>query len=232
MSWWPGSVATSSWWSCPPVADWHEPVALARRLVRAVAEPVEVEGHWIRVGASAGVALSGTAAGAGSGPARPAAVRRHGGVHREAAHRRPGRGLRRRDGPAGRRPGGHRGGAGRGAARPGPSCRWCTSRCWTRSRVTRWVSRRWCAGTGPTLRPVSPAVFVPIAERSGLVVDLDLWVLETALGAAGAPGRRTPAMAPTAARGQRVGPQPAGSRRSSSSSPRSLAALRCRPARS
>ncbi len=33
----------------------------------------------------------------------------------------------------------------------------------------------------PERGAVSPAVFVPIAERSGLVVDLDLWVLETAL---------------------------------------------------
>jgi EAL domain-containing protein (putative c-di-GMP-specific phosphodiesterase class I) len=29
--------------------------------------------------------------------------------------------------------------------------------------------------------PVSPGLFVPIAERSGLVVDLDLWVIESAL---------------------------------------------------
>jgi EAL domain-containing protein (putative c-di-GMP-specific phosphodiesterase class I) len=33
----------------------------------------------------------------------------------------------------------------------------------------------------PGFGAVSPGVFVPIAERSGLVVDLDLWVLETAL---------------------------------------------------
>ena len=34
--------------------------------------------------------------------------------------------------------------------------------------------------------PVAPSEFVPIAERSGLVVDLDLWVLEAALEQLGA----------------------------------------------
>ncbi|MFN7148797.1 MAG: diguanylate cyclase domain-containing protein, partial [Microthrixaceae bacterium] len=44
-----------------PVSDWHVPVGLARRLVRAVSEPMSIDDHWIRVGASAGVALSGSA---------------------------------------------------------------------------------------------------------------------------------------------------------------------------
>ena len=40
---------------------------------------------------------------------------------------------------------------------------------------------RWCH---PTLGPISPAVFVPLAEETNLILPLGLWVLETACRAA------------------------------------------------
>ncbi len=52
----------------PSVKDWQEPVSVARRIVRSLSELVEVEGHWVRVGASAGVALCDTPPSEDRGP--------------------------------------------------------------------------------------------------------------------------------------------------------------------
>ncbi len=132
----------------PAVADWHEPVALARRLVRTISEPVEVEGHWVRVGASAGVALSGTSRGtptrstccvARTSPStRPSS---------EPVTRSPSTTTRWTRWSSTRRT--SRRGSPKRCTDPA-SCPSSTSRCSTRSRGTRWGSRRSCGGTDPS----------------------------------------------------------------------------------
>lgn len=169
----------------PAVTDWHEPVTLARRLVRAVAEPVEVEGHWIRVGASAGVALSGTAPGADRDPldllrcadmAVYTAKQRTGdpvAVYDDEMDQLVVDQADIEEGLA-------------EALQSGtelslvyqPVMDSLTGDPVGVEALVRWD--RSDAG------PVAPSEFVPIAERSGLVVDLDLWVLEAALEQLGA----------------------------------------------
>lgn len=164
----------------PAVADWHEPVALARRLVRAVAEPVEVEGHWIRVGASAGVALSGTSR---ANDRDGLDLLRCADLAVYTAKQRSGdpvavyddemdqmvvdqadieEGLSQ-------------------ALEGGDQLRLVYQPvldALTGDPVGVEALVRW---DRPDRGPVSPAEFVPVAERSGLVVDLDLWVLESGL---------------------------------------------------
>ena len=55
------------------------------------------------------------------------------------------------------------------------------------------ASRRWCAGSIRRAASVSPADFIPVAERTGLIVELGAWILREACsqGAlAGHPRRR------------------------------------------
>jgi diguanylate cyclase (GGDEF)-like protein len=46
--------------------------------------------------------------------------------------------------------------------------------------VTFWAWRRCCAGKHPTRGFVSPAQFIPIAERSGSIIEIGMWVFEEA----------------------------------------------------
>ncbi len=164
----------------PAVGDWHEPVALARRLVRAIAEPVEVEGHWLRVGASAGVALSGTGRSADQDPLD---LLRRADLAVYAAKQRAGDPVAvyddemdqlvvdQEDIEEGLAEALHAGDQLSLVYQPVLDA--LTGEAVGVESLVRWAR--------PGVGAVSPAVFVPIAERSGLVVDLDLWVLETAL---------------------------------------------------
>lgn len=164
-----------------PVSDWHVPVGLARRLVRAVSEPMSIDDHWIRVGASAGVALSGSARARDGAPldllrcadlAVYSAKRRSGdavSVYDEEMDRMVEDQEDLEDALAE---------ALRDEAQ-GLSLVFQPIIDAADARATRVEALvRW---TRPDRGPVAPAVFVPVAERSGLVVELDLWVLEAAL---------------------------------------------------
>jgi diguanylate cyclase (GGDEF)-like protein len=163
----------------PAVADWHEPVALARRLVRTISEPVEVEGHWVRVGASAGVALSGTS----RGDADALDLLRCADLAVYTAKQRTGDPVAVYDDEMDQMVVDQEDieeGLAEALHRPGelslvyqPVLDSLTGDPVGVEALVRWDR--------PECGAVSPAVFVPIAERSGLVVDLDLWVLETAL---------------------------------------------------
>jgi diguanylate cyclase (GGDEF)-like protein len=163
----------------PAVSDWHEPVALARRIVHRLVEPVEVEGHWIRVGASAGVALSGTDDDQARGPLD---LLRRADLAVYAAKHRNGEQVAvyddemdrlvedQQDIEEGLTDALH----GQGLSLVfQPVLDSLTGTTTGVEALVRWHRE----GVGQ----ISPAVFVPIAERSGLIVDLDLWVMETAL---------------------------------------------------
>jgi diguanylate cyclase (GGDEF)-like protein len=164
------------------VQDWHAPVALARQLVTAVFEPIEVDDHWVRVGASAGVAL------AGSTPSRrggPLDVLRRADLAVYAAKQRSGGAVSLYDDEMDRLVVDQEdtedgladaleseGGELSLVYQPILDAR--SGRLRTCEALVRWHR--------PGRGEVPPGVFVPIAERSGLVVELDLWVLATALG--------------------------------------------------
>lgn len=164
------------------VRDWHVPVALARRLVAAVFEPIEVGDHWIRVGASAGVALSGSTGERLSGPldllrcadlAVYAAKQRSGGavsLYDEEMDRLI---VDQEDIEDGLAAAVDADGEDELSLVFQPILDAGTGELRSCEALLRW--------NRPGVGAVSPSVFVPIAERSGLVVELDLWVLATAL---------------------------------------------------
>lgn len=164
----------------PSVKDWQEPVSVARRIVRSLSELVEVEGHWVRVGASAGVALCDTPPTEDRGPLdllRRADLAVYTAKHRSGEHvaiyddEMDRMVVNQQDIEEGLSQ----------ALRDDegltlvfqPIIDALTGSATGIESLVRWERR----GKGS----VSPAVFVPIAERSGLVVELDLWVLEHAL---------------------------------------------------
>lgn len=168
----------------PEVDDWHEPVALARRVIRSVSEPVEVEGHWIRVGASAGVALSGPVDDRDRGPLdllRRADLAVYAAKHRSGDQvavyddEMDQMVLDQEDIEEGLSEA-LTGGSELSLAFQ-PVLESLTGRAVGVEALVRWQR--------PGRGAVSPAVFVPVAERSGLVVDLDLWVLDAALAQLG-----------------------------------------------
>jgi diguanylate cyclase (GGDEF)-like protein len=160
----------------PAVANAGEAVEIARRLVDAVAEPVAIEDRWLHVGASAGVALA--PVGDSERPlellrkadvavytAKAAAPTGHVAVyddvldHRLATEDEVVRGLRR-------------------ALRPGstelrmayqPVVDATSGELRSFEALVRWNR----AGEGR----IGPDEFIPLAEKSGLIVDLDRWVL-------------------------------------------------------
>lgn len=165
----------------PAVRDWQEPVALARRLVRSVAEPVEIEGNWVRVGASAGVALSGVIAGAERGPLD---LLRCADLAVYTAKQRSGDKVALYDDEMDQLvvaqedieeglASAVRGGEDELSLVFQPVLDALTGDVVAFEVLVRWDR--------PDRGPVSPGLFVPIAERSGLVVELDLWVIESAL---------------------------------------------------
>jgi diguanylate cyclase (GGDEF)-like protein len=166
------------------VTEPGEAVEIARRLVDAVAEPVSVDGRWLQVGASAGVAL----AQLGDDDERPLELLRkadvavytakaagtsgHVAVYDDALDRRLAReddvvhGLRR-------------------ALRPGstelrmtyqPVVDATSGQLHALEALVRW--------SRPSEGPIGPDEFIPLAERSGLIVDLDRWILGHVFGQA------------------------------------------------
>ena len=61
-----------------------------------------------------------------------------------------------------------------------------------RDRTSSAASRRWCAGNVPGFGLVAPDNFIPIAEETGLIVDIGAWVLEEACRHAAEWARRWP----------------------------------------
>jgi diguanylate cyclase (GGDEF)-like protein len=164
-----------------PVTDWHVPVGLARRLVRAVSEPMSIDDHWIRVGASAGVALSGSAR---ARDGAPLDLLRCADLAVYSAKRRAGDAVSVYDEEMDRLVEDQEDledaladalrddAAGLGLAFQ-PILDADDGHPIRVEALVRW--------NRPDRGEVSPAEFVPVAERSGLVVELDLWVLEAAL---------------------------------------------------
>lgn len=165
----------------PSVLDAQEPVELARRLVRAVAEPVEIEGSWVSVGASAGVALSGLN---DDTERDPLDLLRCADLAVYAAKERSGDPVALYDdemdqlivvqedieaGLSAAIEEGH----GELSLAFQPQVDALTGDPVGFEVLVRWNR----AERGP----VSPGLFVPIAERSGLIVDLDLWIIGSAL---------------------------------------------------
>ena len=68
------------------------------------------------------------------------------------------------------------------------------------------ASKRCCAGRRPTLGPIAPALFIPIAEDTGLIVEIGAWVLETACAELARWRAEIPGYARSVRRGEPVGP--------------------------
>lgn len=159
----------------PSVASAAEPVAAARRLAEAIVEPIEVDGLRLHVGACVGVALTGS----GRGEDDPTDLLRCADLAVYAAKGRPGEQVSLYDDDLDRLVTDQEDievGLTAALASPDelrlvyqPVIHSVTGAPIGFEALVRW--RR------DHLGDVSPAVFVPVAERTALVVDLDLWVL-------------------------------------------------------
>jgi diguanylate cyclase (GGDEF)-like protein len=159
------------------LGDTDGATALAGRLIRAIAEPVDVDDRHVSVGACAGVALSGIGADAPLELLRKAdvavyAAKKRGpasiAVYAEALER-----QRRADSELEEDLSmAVHGLGGELHLRYQPIVDTGTGRLSAVEALVRWDR--------PGHGPVPPSVFIPIAETSNLVVELDRWVLDTA----------------------------------------------------
>ncbi len=159
----------------PSVAGTVEPLGIAQRLVQGVVEPIEIDGLRLQVGASIGVALTGS----GRDDQDPTDLLRCADLAVYAAKSRPGEQvalyddemnrmvLDQEDIEVGLTEAIRSGEELRLVFQPVLDVR-------TREPIGFEALVRWRRGERGD---VSPAVFVPVAERSALVVDLDRWVL-------------------------------------------------------
>ena len=162
----------------PGVLDPAQPVELARALVDAIAEPVEIEGTRLNVGASAGVAVSGIDA--SEEQADPLDLLRRADLAVYSAKREPGRAVAMYDGELDRQIMQQEDveAALASALQPGrselrmvfqPILSTADGELHGIESLVRWDR--------PDHGRVPPDAFVPIAERSSLIVELDRWVL-------------------------------------------------------
>lgn len=154
----------------------QEPVAVARRLVAVVLEPIDVDGLRLQVGACIGVALTGS----GRGDDDPTDLLRCADLAVYAAKGRPGEHVTLYDDEMDR------------LVTDQEEIEVGLTAALSSSDELRLVYQPVIdSATGVPIGfealvrwrrdhrgDVSPAVFVPVAERTALVVDLDLWVLE------------------------------------------------------
>lgn len=159
----------------PSVVDAAEALSVAGRLVAALVEPIEVDGLRLTVGACVGAALTGS----GRGESDPTDLLRCADLAVYAAKARPGEHVALYDEDLDQMVLDQEDielGLSTAIASPGelrlvyqPVVDPRTAEAVGFEALVRW-SRR---GRGE----VSPGVFVPVAERSSLVVELDRWVL-------------------------------------------------------
>ena len=167
----------------PGVLDPVQAVDLARALVASIAEPVEVDGVLLNVGASAGVAVSG--ADPSDLDTDPLDLIRRADLAVYTAKREPGRSVAMYDGELDRQIMLQEDveAALHAALQPGvdqlrmvfqPILRTGDGELHGVEALVRWDR--------PDHGRVPPDAFVPIAERSALIVELDRWVLRAVLG--------------------------------------------------
>ena len=158
------------------VHEADEVAALADRMVEEVGRQIELSSLRVQIGASVGIAF------AWSGEEEPAQLLAWAdlAVYR-AKQRSTGRVEIYDTTPAAAAA---RAGRGRGRADPGHPGRRAVPALPAgdrpRHRAAVRASRRSCAGTGPATASSRRSSFIPIAETSNLIIDLDRWVLEEA----------------------------------------------------
>jgi diguanylate cyclase (GGDEF)-like protein len=165
----------------PGVADRADVVAVARRMVTAAAESVPIGGRRLRVGASAGVAVTP----ADDGEDDPLELLRKADLAVYSAKTGAGTGnvavyddaldlrLAEEDDVAAALRVALEPGAGELRMTYQPIVDSTTGRLFGFESLLRWER--------PGQGAVSPELFIPIAEKSGIVVDLDHWVMRTVL---------------------------------------------------
>ncbi|MHB1139470.1 MAG: putative bifunctional diguanylate cyclase/phosphodiesterase, partial [Microthrixaceae bacterium] len=165
----------------PAVDDMDEPVSVARRVIQRITVPIELDGRTIEIGASAGVALAGPDVRGGA--VSPLALlhmadlavytAKHGvaediAVYDDALDRRL---TEERDVETALAAALHAEGELHLLFQP------IVAAADGQVRAVEALLRWHRSGVGP----VMPDDFIPVAERSNLILDVDHWVIETAL---------------------------------------------------
>ncbi len=162
--------------------DRQEALAVAQAIVSAMDDPIAIEGQMqpLPIGASVGVAFApdnGTDRRRCPEGCRPRAVRCQ--IARaQRSQRIRSRNAERGAGPARSRTRSARGPLAGRAGGPVPAAKGCGN------RQRRSATRRCCAGIMRRAAPISPAVFIPIAEETGQIIAIGSWVLREALNEA------------------------------------------------